>query len=375
MRIFAVLMLCLLSFRTVAFAVQSRISSGMDILADNLVSTYRKNHSDASDRKVAVFKFNSSAELGNKRIGFAVSELLTHRIAIKSGFTVVERIGLDKILSELKLNLSGATSPEDALTAGKLGGANLLILGSVEKIADKYHVNARLVEVETAEVVATAYESFPIKFFEEDARNYIGYTPENQRIGIYVLVNWRNNSNNLPHQEITANFHGPNRDTSIVDPRSFESLLRGVGLRYVPWEKLVIDVSRTRTGSKLKAGHVREEDAGWIIRDSDYYLTVLASRILISIKSTISTNLFAYFGAGATNYKISGFSYTTPSIQIRTEYFLQDRVGLSFSANYDFVSKPAKISGLNGYIPNGLAISKRGELNRFSIEPSISLYF
>ncbi|HBB65864.1 MAG: hypothetical protein A2X28_03540 [Elusimicrobia bacterium GWA2_56_46] len=381
----ALLLSCLLFPGTAAFAAQSEISAGMDKLADSLIGAYQIKHSSAADGKIAVFNFNSSKELEKKRIGFAVAELLTHRFVTKSGFTVVERLGLDKILEELKISMSGATDPDDALKAGKLGGAKLLVLGSVEKIGSKYHVNARLVEVETGEIAATAYESFPIGVFEEEAKSYIVYKPEIQRIGIYALANWRHNSN-LSRQEFILNSYGQNVHTT-VEPKTFNSLFWGVGLRYAPSAKLTIDVSAMNTGARPEAGHVKEE---WtsppsVISDDDYPVGVSAYRGLVSAKINLSRRFFAHIGAGFTAYRIttgsvlvynnspSGFakvSYITPCVQLRTEYFLQDRVGISLSGNYDFTSKPARQTERDG-----LTKSNRVELDKFSLEPSISLYF
>lgn len=375
-KIASISLLLLFNGVPISFAAGTEISSGLDRLTRNLVSSYRKEHPVTGKEKIAVFKFNTTKELEKKRIGFAVSELLTHHLVSASDFTVVERIELSQILKELRINMSGVTDPEDALRAGKLGGAKLLVLGGVEKIGAKYHVNARMVEVETGQVVSTAYETFLVSTFEEDARDYVVYVPETQRIGVYLLYNWRYNPNRLPNSTtLTDEFGNPVR--TVVHPRSFSAGLAGLGVRYSPFRNIVVDASQMRRGSgqKPRAGYVaRWVDYGSSVSDTSYNYapSISGSRFLISLKRELFRKFYWYAGAGATYYKIWGVPrvrYATPAVQLRGEYFPQDRVGISLSVNYDFVSKT---------IRQGLVLeekAKRLRLSKFSIEPALSIYF
>lgn len=378
-----ILLFSLLLSVTAAFAGRSEIEIGMQKLADSLVGNYQKDHSVTSDLKVAIFKFNASEELQKKNIGFAVSELLTHSLAAKPGFIVVERLGLDKILTELNINMSGAVDPDDALEAGKLGGAKYLVLGSVEKIGARYHVNARFVEVETGRIHSTAYESFPVNIFEEEAENYLAYAPETQRIGLYALSNMRHNTNSLAGQDFLFNNYPSNsiNMTKELEPAAVNSLCWGFGLRYAPVKRLLVDISAMSTGARQKAGHIRETltylpptyTAPQAVSQYNYTIRISAYRGLISGKTIIYDGLFGYIGSGIAVYRISGgaeASYLTPFIQLRAEYFLQERVGLSLSGSYDFIAKTAKRAE-----PDGITKSNRFRLDKFYFEPTISLYF
>jgi len=380
-----VLLLCLLFRASSVCAAQSEISSGLDKLADSLIVNYKNAHPSISNEKVTIFKFNASKELEEKRIGFAVSELLTHRFATKSGFIVLERLELDKLLAELKINMSGAINPDDALKCGKLGGAKLLVLGSVEKIGNKYHVNARLIEIESGQVSSTAYEAFPVSVFENEAKNYLASPPEIQRIGIYALANWRHNTNVSRQQVAVSNSWGGT--TTTVNPKAFNLLGWGIGLRYSPSAKLTLDFSAMSTGQKPEAGHVREENntSPYVFSDEDYSVGVTAYRGLLSLKKELSSELFIHLGAGFTAYRLAttsvlvynntsaGFaktSYITPTVQFRAEYFLQARVGISLSGSYDFVSKTAI-----QLERDEIVTTKRAELDKLYFEPTISVYF
>ena len=74
-----------------------------------------------------------------------------------SGFKSPDRVGLSKILDELKLQRSGLFKPETIKKLGKFTGADYLTLGAVTSVSRdggkyKAYVTLRMVEVETAEV-------------------------------------------------------------------------------------------------------------------------------------------------------------------------------------------------------------------------------
>lgn len=368
------LLFALLFCGTSVYAKQSEIATGMGKLADTLTGSYLKSGAANRESKIAVFEFNTSKELEERRIGFAVSELLAHHIIAKSGFTVVERLGLDKILSELKISMAGVTDPDDAVKAGKLGGAKLVVLGSVEKIGSKYHVNARIVEVETGYVVSTAYESFPILVFEDEAKDYIVRVPETQALGLYFLYNSRYNSNELPdttYNGLTWSWQPVLKDY----PSGFNLGLVGGGIRYQPTAQIMVDFSLSVSESRVKAGTTQLKNyyGGWDFPDS-YFIKVAAYRGLVSLRLKVLDSLIFYPGAGATSYKIYGgakSTYVTPTINARIEFLPQSRIGVSLAGYYDFTSKAAVERSMHSSITK----NRRAELNKFYIESTLSVYF
>jgi TolB-like protein len=67
-------------------------------------------------------------------------------------FTVVERGNMESILKEQGFQMSGCTSNECAVEAGKLLGVNKMVTGSVGKLGQIYNINLRLFDVETGEI-------------------------------------------------------------------------------------------------------------------------------------------------------------------------------------------------------------------------------
>ncbi len=81
-----------------------------------------------------------------------LSEEFITRMTLTQKFRVVERSLLDKVLAELRLNVSDLVDPEKAVQAGKLLGANYLLVGTVTDEKFGFKINARIINTETAEV-------------------------------------------------------------------------------------------------------------------------------------------------------------------------------------------------------------------------------
>jgi len=69
-------------------------------------------------------------------------------------FKLVERKDLQKVLSELELQLSGLVDDANAAKVGQFLGADILVAGTLYKRADRYELFLKLVRVSTAEVLA-----------------------------------------------------------------------------------------------------------------------------------------------------------------------------------------------------------------------------
>lgn len=105
---------------------------------------------------IAVFPLEdlaSSAE--TKGLGEEIAATLTDGIARSEKVRVVERSRLKQILEELKLGASGLLDDRTAIKAGKLLGANALLLGSFLRFRESVKINVRVVKTETGEILST----------------------------------------------------------------------------------------------------------------------------------------------------------------------------------------------------------------------------
>ncbi len=100
---------------------------------------------------VLYFQNQGNPELEPLKVGLA--QMLTSDLIGAGGVKVVERTQLQAVLDELKLGHSSVADKDTSAKVGKLLGAEYLVLGSYFSLAGTLRVDARLVKVETGEVL------------------------------------------------------------------------------------------------------------------------------------------------------------------------------------------------------------------------------
>jgi len=124
--------------------------------------------------KVAIVDFeNKSGDPSYNSLMGSVSGTLIDELQKTKSFKIIERQRLETILSELKLNMSGLINPGNAKQVGKQLGVDAFLFGNLSSIkytTDKSTIyimwtesqrtdialDARIVNVETGEIIATA---------------------------------------------------------------------------------------------------------------------------------------------------------------------------------------------------------------------------
>jgi len=110
---------------------------------------------DFTKNKVAVLDFQLQGEgFETKDMGSIVAEWFITALVKTGRFDVVERAMLKKILEEQKMGLTGIIDEKTATKLGKILGVKVIISGSVMKLQNIMEVNARIIDVETASIIA-----------------------------------------------------------------------------------------------------------------------------------------------------------------------------------------------------------------------------
>jgi TolB-like protein len=105
--------------------------------------------------KIAVLDFELKGEgFQTEDLGAIVAEWFITALVKEGRFDVIERSLLNKILDEQKLGLSGVVDESTATEIGKLLGAKVIISGSVLRLTQSLEINARIIDVETASIIA-----------------------------------------------------------------------------------------------------------------------------------------------------------------------------------------------------------------------------
>lgn len=110
---------------------------------------------------ISLAKGESAAVLpikSSNKILFQNSEYFTEQLSMSLGkskaFKQVERRNMQAIIKELELNQTGIIDEAKAAKAGKMIGANMLIVGTLYKKEKNYELFLKLVRVESAEVLS-----------------------------------------------------------------------------------------------------------------------------------------------------------------------------------------------------------------------------
>jgi TolB-like protein len=107
---------------------------------------------------IAVLPFTNGGSYGKDKEDFQALEkglagMLIYELAQNPGARLVEREAIQKILDEQGLAKQGAVDAATAAKIGKLVGARYMVMGTFTDFYGKFRVDARLVSVETSEIL------------------------------------------------------------------------------------------------------------------------------------------------------------------------------------------------------------------------------
>ena len=89
-----------------------------------------------------------------------IADFLRTELINSQAFIVLERSNMSTILAEQHFQQTGCTTNECAIQMGKILNVEKIVIGSFSKILGAYHINVRLVAVETGAAVLAETVSF-----------------------------------------------------------------------------------------------------------------------------------------------------------------------------------------------------------------------
>ncbi|MBU4443758.1 MAG: DUF5683 domain-containing protein [Candidatus Marinimicrobia bacterium] len=144
------------------YAQESEVTQKIIILAGKINTSFSSRVTSEAQKRIALTNFSNIGTVSEKKnIGTLVSEVLAGELMKYETFTLVERMQLKKVLDEQTLALSGLIDSETSVMIGNLLGARAIISGSVIEAGNFFIVNARMVDVETGEVILTESIEIP----------------------------------------------------------------------------------------------------------------------------------------------------------------------------------------------------------------------
>jgi TolB-like protein len=126
------------------------------IIIATLVALAAGVSAETNKMSIAVLQLDANG------VAYGEARALTDRLRSElfgvGRFDVLERDKMDALLTEQKLQGSGYTASRGLIELGRLINVNGIVSGSIGKLGAKYLLNARLVDVETGMILATAAE-------------------------------------------------------------------------------------------------------------------------------------------------------------------------------------------------------------------------
>nr|CBX31829.1 hypothetical protein N47_N26540 [uncultured Desulfobacterium sp.] len=205
---------------------------------------------DFRKTKIAVLDFQLQGEgFETKDMGVIVAEWFITALVKAGRFEVIERGLLKKLLDEQKLSMSGIVDASTATQIGKFLGVKTIISGSVMKLQNVIEINARIIDVETASIIA--------------AENVKSSTAV--RLQDLVVQMSEKIIKNFPLEGYIVNRTGSRvtidlgRMAGVKDDMEFSVYKEGKVIKH-PKTGAVIDVQRIETG-KIKIISIRDKVA------------------------------------------------------------------------------------------------------------------
>ena len=153
---------------------------------------------DFQKTKIAVLNFTlQGSNFETQDMGKIVAEWFITALVKEGRFEVVERGLLEKIVAEQKLALSGVVDESTATTLGKVLGVKIIITGSVMKLQNITEINARIIDVESASIIAaenvrsastTSLQQLVVQMSEKIIKNFPleGYVVQRNKKSISI---------------------------------------------------------------------------------------------------------------------------------------------------------------------------------------------
>ncbi len=145
-------------------ASDERVEVAIRRLTDGLVIQLQKALPEADLRylRAGVIPFEERGKsTKSKELGAVISSEISTILRRDHGLLLVERSQIGKVVDEQARGQSGLIDPDTAAELGQILGVDYLVMGTVGEVGDHFRVDAKIVGVEDAQIIATEARSLP----------------------------------------------------------------------------------------------------------------------------------------------------------------------------------------------------------------------
>lgn len=132
------------------------------ILSDRLAKGFAKLPGKGRYERIVVAQLTESGEAARDlELGTLVAAQLSTFLQRDHGFLLLERDRLADVLKEMEMGMTGLVDPAQAAKAGKLAGAQAIVVGQVAEAGADFSINVRLIAAESAQVLVAESINLP----------------------------------------------------------------------------------------------------------------------------------------------------------------------------------------------------------------------
>ena len=110
----------------------------------------------AAQDKMTMAILDLSASGVSEAEAAAISNRIRNELFLTGNYTVLEREAMEEVLSEQGLQMSGCTTSDCIIEAGKMLGVQRMVAGSLDKLGQLYTIHLRMIDVQSGEILAVA---------------------------------------------------------------------------------------------------------------------------------------------------------------------------------------------------------------------------
>ncbi len=118
-------------------------------------SEYYERLGKIQDRKLAVISLDTQTAEVDEETAAGIIVFVENAFVNVGKVRVVERKNIEKILSEYKFQSTGLIDENTAIEIGKLSGADIIVIGSINRVGGIFYLNIKLIEVKTGEIIGS----------------------------------------------------------------------------------------------------------------------------------------------------------------------------------------------------------------------------
>ena len=140
-------------------------------------SEYYRKLGSIQDKKLAVVSLDLGTDKVDQETARGMIVFVENAFVNVGKVKVVDRVHIEDIFDEYAFQASGVIDESTAVEIGKLSGADIIVIGSINRVGGIFYLNIKLIAVETAEIIGSSIAQ------AEDATGFLEMTNQ----AVYTL--------------------------------------------------------------------------------------------------------------------------------------------------------------------------------------------